>query len=357
MKEQILKALELAVTAPSGDNCQPWKMKLMPPQVFLYNRPEKDTSLYNFEQKASYIAHGALLENLAIASPAFGLKAAIKLFPDEKQPELVAQVSFEQGSDLSAGALFSHLRMRCTNRRLFNASTLKTEERQVLLNSADEIAGAKVYLSRDDGEKTALAQLICQNDRLVFENPNLHRFLFDHIRFSPEEAAACGDGMDLRSFELPAMDRMAFGLLKNWKAVQVVNAFGFLSKKVTKQAEKQCLSAAALGLVTIRGDRNADFVNAGRAMERVWLEATRLGLQLHPLAGLACLIYRVGRGATAEFDAKHLATLRDIETDLRKIFGCGSETFAMLFRVGQGAAPSAPSLRKPLSEVVEMPNA
>ncbi|KIH75852.1 Nitroreductase family protein [Geoalkalibacter ferrihydriticus] len=354
MKDQILKVLELAVTAPSGDNCQPWKFVVDSPRVRLYNLPDKDTSLYNFEQKASLIAHGALLENLQIAAPAFGLKSEIKLFPEGQQSDFVAEILFEKAGGLSADPLFDSLPRRNTNRRQYERRPLSGEAHQALLAASDDIPGAQVYLSKDEAEKNQLAQLLCQNDRLVFENPRLHRFLFDHIRFTPEEAARTADGMDLRSFELPAMDRMAFSLLKNWKAVQIVNSLGFLSKKITKQAEKLCRSASAIGLVTIAEDGNADFVNGGRAMERVWLEATRLGLQLHPMAGLGCLIYRIGRGATGEFSQEHVATLRDLEGGLRKTFGCGDETLAMLFRVGYAAPGSAPSLRKPLKNVVEI---
>ena len=356
MKDQILKVLEHAITAPSGDNCQPWKFIVEPPRVRLYNLPDKDTSLYNFEQTASYIAHGALLENLQIASSALGLRASVTLFPDPDEPNLVAEVLFEDAGKLSADPLFDCLASRNTNRRVFEGKSLTDEARQALLSVAQDVPGTKVYLSRDNTEKDRLALLLCQNDRLVFENPHLHRFLFDHIRFTPKEAARTSDGMDLRSFELPAMDRLAFGMLKSWSAVKAVNSFGFLSKKVTKQAEKLCRSASAIGLVTIADDRNADFVNGGRAMERVWLEVVRQGLQLHPMAGLGCLIYRVGRGATGELSQDHVATLRDLESGLRQTFGCGAETLAMLFRVGYAAPPSAPSLRKPLSDVVEIKN-
>jgi hypothetical protein len=255
---------------------------------------------------------------------------------------------------LSAHPLFEQLQRRATNRRVYEARPLKNDARQALIQAAEGIAGAKVYLSRDEDEKNQLAALLCQNDRLVFENPHLHKFLFDHIRFTAEEVTRTGDGMDLRSFELPAADRMAFGLLKNWTAVKWVNAFGFLSKKVTKQAENLCRSASAIGLVSVTGDDDADFVSAGRAMERVWLEATRQGLQLHPMAGLGCLIYRIGRGATGEFSREHVATIRDLESGLRNAFECGSETIGMLFRVGYAASPSAASLRKPLETVVEV---
>ena len=279
MQDKIQKVLEMAVRAPSGDNCQPWRLVVSPPRVRLYNIPEKDTSLYNFDQKASLIAHGALLENLEIAASAFGLAVSVSLFPETRDPDWIAEVLFSENQDLASDSLFDSIPGRNTNRRPFDSRPLPAELRQALQQSSEKIDGSKIYLSRDDREKQSLAVQIAQNDRLVFENPHLHRFLFDHIRFNTQEVESSRDGMDMRSFELPLMDRLAFGVLKSWQAVQLINSFGFLSKKLTKQAEKLCLSSSAIAMVTVNGDSASDFVRGGQAMERLWLEATHQGLQ------------------------------------------------------------------------------
>ncbi len=107
-------------------------------------------------------------------------------------------------------------------------------------------------------------------------------------------------------------------------------------------------------MVTVNGDSDSDFVRGGQAMERFWLQATQQGLQLHPMAGVACLINRISHGATAELSEEHVSTIRQIESELRQTFDCGTETIAMLFRVGFAAPASVVSLRKPMSEVVEI---
>jgi len=93
-KEIINKILEAAVRAPSGDNVQPWEFKVSEgyTRIDLYNLPEKDNSYYNYNQLASYIAHGAVIENIAIASGHLGYKAEINLFPDDGRLNLVASI-------------------------------------------------------------------------------------------------------------------------------------------------------------------------------------------------------------------------------------------------------------------------
>ncbi len=59
-KEDIKKILEMAVYAPSGENCQPWRFEVRDSKIDIFNLPERDQSLYNHGQMASYFAHGVL---------------------------------------------------------------------------------------------------------------------------------------------------------------------------------------------------------------------------------------------------------------------------------------------------------
>lgn len=352
MNDKIFKVLERGTLAPSGDNCQPWKLEVDGSAVRLFNLPDKDTSLYNYRQKASLIAHGAFLENIAIAAPEFGLQAEFELFPDPENKNLVARIFFTEAEASAADPLFDYLEQRSTNRKAYRSAVVSQDQRQALAASVADMTGISLYLSKDQQEKDELAGILAKNDHLVLENPNLHRFLFDHLRWSEEEVRRTADGMDIRSLELPLMDRLAFKFLRNWNTVQLMNSFQALSKKVTKQAEHQCRSAGIIGLVAVEGVSDNDFIKGGRAMQRVWLEATRQGLQLQPMAGLALLICRVRQGATDELETRHVEMIRDVDKKLSQIFGCGDETMIMLFRAGEGEPPSVESLRKPLDQVV-----
>ena len=70
--------------APSGENCQPWRFIVDGDKIKIFNIPERDTSLYNVLQFGSFVAHGALIENMLIASSAVGCRGIIQLFPDPR---------------------------------------------------------------------------------------------------------------------------------------------------------------------------------------------------------------------------------------------------------------------------------
>ena len=63
LESVIQRILEAGIQAPSGENCQPWRFRSRNDFIDLFNLPERDTSLYSWGQRASYFAHGTLLEN------------------------------------------------------------------------------------------------------------------------------------------------------------------------------------------------------------------------------------------------------------------------------------------------------
>ena len=352
MDKTLASILELAVLAPSGDNCQPWAFEVSGHDIQLYNLPDNDTSLYNHGQKASFIAHGAVIENIRIAASAYGLTASVAPFPSTV-PNLVASIQLRPLADGKTDQLFDYIKKRATNRRPYKSGQLDASQVQSLKDAAQSTPGTKIYLATEVAAKKALASQLAKNDKLVFENRHLHRFLFDHIRWTRQEVEECRDGLDLRAFELGAMDRFAFKWMKSWSTVSTLNKFGLLSKKIVKQAQQLCDSSAAIGMVTSAGNSDHDFLAGGMAMQRLWLEGARLGLAMHPMAGIALLINRLRCGATDDLSPDHIKTVKEVWTALEDCFHFGEETIVMLFRIGSAEAPSVTSLRYPLQKVIK----
>jgi len=341
--------LEAAIRAPSGDNCQPWRFEVQGDTVKVYNLPGRDTSLFNFRQRASYVAHGALLENLVLAASANGYSTDVALFPDASEPDLIAAVSFKPAT-VQASPLYDVIPARCTNRRRYDSSTLSGHERTALMAAAAGREG-RLLLTGSAEEKAFLAGIVALNDRLVFENENLHAFLFDHIRWNDHQARETRDGLDIKTLDLAPPDSVAFPLLKSWPLVKFFNAFG-MSRIVAGNARKLALSSSALGLVMVPGSGATDFINAGRLMERVWLEATRIGLSFQLMTGITFLMQKVSDGDTSGLLAPHAALIAEARKSVVERFGLKTETIAVMFRVGRSLPPSARSLRLTLEAVV-----
>ena len=346
----IKTIVEAALQAPSGDNCQPWKVIISENQMTLLNVPERDTSLYNFRQRTSFIAHGAFLENTVIASSSCGYRAQINTFPDESNPNLVARVFFERSEKRDAG-LYPYIPLRTTNRKPYNMKPLTLAQEATLENSARFLGFGSVKLLKGTAKKT-VARIIALNDRLVFENARLHSFLFYHLRWTEEEARRTRDGLYVGTLEIPPFQAPGLRLLRNWPMVRALNRAG-LSRIIGKKAQRLALSASAIGMVTMPDDKNINFLNGGRIMQRTWLEATRMGLSFHPMTGFVFLMQRVSAGNTDGLAESHIRMIRSAEHGLRTAYNLKKETIVLLFRVGYGASPMARSLRLPLESIAE----
>lgn len=141
---------------------------------------------------------------------------------------------------------------------------------------------------------------------------------------------------------LPAAGSFIF--FKHWTVVEILNRVG-LSRLLALNVQKSVRQSA--GVVTLALDQRDDhgFIQAGRAMQRFWLEANRLGLSVQPITGLPLLIQRFKAGELSKIQKKHQQILKQVITTLSEHLGLDGESIVMLFRIGTSAPPSARSLR------------
>jgi len=350
-KKDILKIVNAGVLAPSGDNCQPWQLYFDRHKLYLKNL-YKDTSLYNVKNTASYIAFGAMIENMIIVAKSLGYKVSVKLFPDGENSPIVAILSFSEG-EIILDTLLPFIDKRCVNRKKYKPKQLEPYARESLFEVVSEFEGAELHMVEDNERKKRLAKILSINDRILFENENLHGFLFKHLCWSKKQAELNRDSMSIESLELGGFQSRVFRLLSSWSFVKFLNIFGF-SRFVPAQSYKLCKGSSALCMLLMKERRLENFIDGGRAFQRIWLTATSLGLSLHPMTGITFLIQRLRMSDKykKELSIAHQRLLRDAEGLLKKIFPIDEKkSMIMAFRLGYADPPSDKSLRLPIDEV------
>ncbi|MDF1584112.1 MAG: hypothetical protein P1P78_12470 [Methyloprofundus sp.] len=346
-KEITKKILEAAVMAPSGDNVQPWKFEVSEnfTQIDLYNLPDKDNSYYNYQQAASYIAHGAVIENILIATGHLGCHAQYQLFPDTLDDTYVAKIILSP-AQVQADPLYPAIFERCTNRFQYKHTEVTTEVLDALSFSVKNIQTANVSLVHQKDKIKQLAKELMVNDRIVFERKDIHAFLFDKIRWNQKQIEKTKDGMPVGVLGLSFIERMAFPLMRFWWYVKAANIFG-LSRIIGLKCWWSCRNASLLGIISIKGNDKVAFVQGGRAMQRVWLEATAQGFAMQPIIGLTLLINRLQQNALHDFSAKHAQFVGRAAEKLPELFaGNKADTLIMGFRLGGKQVLSVKTERK-----------
>ena len=315
-RDVLRKILSVAVQAPSGDNAQPWRFALSDDTLRIFNVPGGDATLYNFRQRGSYFAHGALAENICIAALAQGFEVSIEPFPG--QPNCTATMAFRPTSP-AHNHLHDAIGKRVTNRKPYDKKPLDPGHVEALKTAASGDFGARLELVHERAAIESLARAISANERILMENRQLHDFLFNMIRWSEQEEFE-RPGLFVKTMEFPKPVQLLMRfVVRHWGAVQLLNKVG-LSKAIRKQSAAVYGASSALGALVIRGERDEDFFNAGRAFERVWLTATNLGMRVQPVTALPYLMQRVRARETESLSPEHIALIwrecRTIESAL-----------------------------------------
>src|SRR5262249_44388384 len=101
-----------------------------------------------------------------------------------------------------------------------------------------------------------------------------------------------------------------------------------------------------VGLLTTSGTTRQGYLKAGRAFQRVWLAATKLGLALHPLGSLPIFLERLRRQGGQGLAEHHKRSLARVSQRFFRLFpGAEGRGLVILFRLGQASPCSVRSLR------------
>lgn len=353
-KDIILRIVEAGTWAPSGDNCQPWHFKWDGERLLLSNVPERDTSVYNSKNRASFIAHGAVLENMAIAARAHGFSISTTLFPEGKQPQLVARIQF-QDAPRENDPLLPFITKRATNRNAYRkGKAIDKNVLDALMSLPAEIGFGELHLTESYKEKKLLGGAVAVNDRMLFENRELHRFLFKHIRWSEQETSRMRDGMPINTMGLNAFQQRGFRLLSNWPLLSFLNNLG-LSRLLPFQSYQLCLGSSAMGLIQMPGTTPENFVLGGRLLQRIWLITAQCGLAFHPMTGITFLAQHLQIDGGKEFSESHKALLKKAWEYLEQVFPVvESKGIIMLFRIGYAPPPPVRARRRAIDDILTL---
>lgn len=342
-RELIRKILEVATQAPSGENAQPWKFEVKDDELFVFNIPERDQSLYNFEQRGSLVSHGALIENIVIAAAHHGLVADVAILPDSSNSELIAKIGLRDGES-EGEALYPYIATRTTNRKPYKKRRLTEEQLGALRATARDAKQGEVRMTTDREEIRILAEVGSLNERVMFSNRYLHGFFFDHVNWTEEEDKRKRLGFYIKTLELPLPIQKILPLFRSWRLMSLVNRLG-VNTLIAKGNAKMYASSSAIGCVVVDDYSPQNMILAGRILQRIWLETTAMGMSLQPLTGVAFFMQRIAAGAVDKFSKEQVELIGGGYKKIVDTFHVDRGVIPLMFRIGDGGEPTAHALK------------
>ena len=336
--------------APSGDNLQPWAFEADGAALVVRQDLKSDQSLFNIRCLASFIALGGVLENIIIAASDEGYFAKINYFPAGQQDEVIARVTFEQGSPKDR--LMPFIKERCTNRRSYTKTAL-SQHTLTALDVTKYYPRIGLSWIQDTVKLKALGKLISGADRLLFENSLIHKHFFSTIRWTAAEVERTRNGLPIASLELGRIGSIAFRCLKNWSLVRTLNHFGF-SSAAAHHSIVLMRHCSAAGLLSTSDTSSLGFIEAGRAFQRLWLQATAEKLALQPMTSIIFLQLRLQLGDHNGLTSQQVTALAKLTERFNQFFEFSKCPIpAMLFRVGYAPDPTARTIRRYTADMIK----
>ena len=335
--------LRVARRSASAENSQPWIITRSAGGVHLAVDEARARSGH-VGRVTGALALGCAAESVRLAAAQRGW--ATTLVVEREGTKRTIRIELRQdGQPPLAWArdLADELPRRHTNRLPFRQVPLLCREIEDL--QREETQGARVRLVTRRATIDAVAQASARAERVRFATAS-HEDALGWIRFSPSEARATGDGLDVRLLGLAAHERwslraMRFGLVHSILRSVAAPIAGLRVGKILR-------ATGALGAIAVADLEPESLIEAGRAMLRVWLRASALGLAFAPVTVGALLPLSRRFGAT--YRDTHSRALDGVEREIRSAFDFSSASHTVfLFRVGVARdVPSVASERRPL---------
>jgi molybdopterin/thiamine biosynthesis adenylyltransferase len=349
----IERILDLARWAPSGDNEQPWRFEILDDgHAVVHARDTRDWCVYDLDGTSSQIAVGALLENIAIAASAEGLRAEFSRRKDTPDDDLRIDARLVPDATLQADPRASFLRARSTQRKPLSTRPLTPAQKAALEDAVGE--GYRVVWM-EGATRRRVAKLLFHNAHIRLTTPEAYavhcRNIEWGVRFSEDRLPEHALGIDLLTRKIM---RWALG---SWGRVSMLNRF--FAGTWLPRLQMDLLTGLRCGahfaiLAESPLETIDDYIDGGRAMQRFWLEATRQNLQFQPEMTPVIFSRYVDNGLLFTSVASEQALAGRLAQELGELLGDGGEPARRVYmgRLGFGPAPTSRSVRPPLESLL-----
>lgn len=352
----IHEILNMARWAPSGDNAQPWRFRILDEEtVEVHLRPQDRANPYEYRDgEPILLAGGMLLESLGIAASGWGRRMEWAVADGVRQLRLTLR--FPPDAGVEPDPLLSYIPLRSVNRGAYRMRPLADHEKAALSAALGEDLALTWHETFRRRLKMAHLSALATGIRLRAEETfRIHRGVIDwNASHSPHGVPAAATGLWRSS--LPLM-RWA---MQRWSRMRLLNLLGGTAAAALQMDYVPGMASGAY--FSIRPSTTAAVVAGperllayGRSLQRFWLTATRLGLAVQP--AMAMLIFADLGASSTDFTADEGVRRRARALGRRFEHWIGVKPAGLLFagRIGQPRRklPLVRSSRRPLSQLMQ----
>lgn len=290
--------------APSGDNIQPYRIEVCDEHSCIIRAFDtRDSIVYDLQGSVSKISLGCLIENFAIAAESFGYQLTSTLIDNQfgmppshndysRNPSV--KIAIRPAKKLSFHPLFPYIQSRTVQRASMNQKSISNDYKALLEGILPDEYEVKWF--EGTPKKLQIAKLMYQNatTRLSMrEGYEVHSKIIEFTSVSKDKSLEKNMNAVFSKDKLPAyslgVDRLTLWLtkwaMKSWPRFNFIEryCFGTVWAKLLMDFKTSIHCGAHFVIVAKKPPSCLeDYIDAGRAIQRFWLQASKLKLGFQP---------------------------------------------------------------------------
>lgn len=280
--------LDGARSAPSAHNTQPWRfVPLGDGQVLVRWDPARALPVSDPTARDLYLGLGTAVESACLCALAAGTLLKFIPAPDHEERTvgtLAPAPAAASGVDPEELSLAAALAVRQTGRVPHLKQPVPATV-QAELRAEAERWGCRLYIVKVEARIRALARLAGKATAAQFADDAVQDELWRWLRLDPRSPDYRRDGLTADCLNLRGASLAVARLTMAPARMRLLARVG-LHHLLALDTQLLVRQSATICLLTAADTNRATLVNAGRALQRLWLRAARAGLTTHPVSAL-----------------------------------------------------------------------
>ena len=353
MKESpVIRILNLARWTPSGDNTQPWRFEIIDDyRIVVHIQYAQEMVVYDLHDQNTLLAIGALLLTMELAATSEGCQMHVHQRQHVHGKLLAIDIRFSLDQTIQVDPLVFEIPRRAVQRRPLSMRKLTHSQKQSLQQAAGK--HYTIHWMESLLQRIQMTKLILQTTRIRLRIPEaypVHKSIIEwNAQYSLDRIpdAALGPGR----INLKIMR----AVLISWERVQFLNSYIGAAWSTSLQLDGWTALSCGAHMVMLRDQKpqtDEDFIDIGKAVQRVWLTATQLDLWQQPEMTIPIFARYASENVsfTTLIDQRQEAAT--VRLKLGEIVDTDTDRVVWVGRLGFGPAPTARALRLPLEKLI-----
>lgn len=366
---------EYAKWAPSGDNMQPHQIEVIDEHTcVIHGRDTSDHVVYDLQGNASKLAIGCLLANFEIAAASFGYQIEISatinklgIEPnDERYSSLPTyKITITKDNSLTEQhPLLAYIKTRCVQRKRMGTRALTPQEKQKLTASLPQ--GYSVIWQESFAQRWRIAKFMYANatTRLSMkEGFDVHSKIMEFTPIAKDSSLEQNCNSTFSKDKLPAkslgLDPLNILLtkwaLKSWERFNFLNKYtgGTIIPKLLLDFTTSIKSNAHFVIIADKpANTLEDYINAGKAVQNFWLQASALKLGFQPEQTPIIFSEYLRNDIRFTNNQETIKNVIKVDAEFKNMIGEDNVNKSIYMgRLGRSTTPSSRSVRLSLEEL------